>query len=738
MAVDKNSGTGRGRRRWRYALVAAVSALFIFLLFLLLPRRHGMVKDAAAASGLTAASFPETAADVMPGIDGGIPLTPEQMKGRNTWMLWTGGNEAFWEWLARYGYGTTDLLRTIDSRNRPRRFATMGVINDPNMRQGGPDSLGLYLDVPVQGNPEPGVDPRVYGRPSGIVGLRLFPNPLFTGEARRRWNAQRYYSDPNYYNDPKLIRPYTVGMSCGFCHVGPHPLHPPADPENPQWSNLSTNIGAQYFKTAGVFGNGMGEASFVLQLLRAMKDGTLDTSFLATDNILNPSNMNAIFEVQGRLAAAAARPPEEMGGGNMDIPGQQARMHVPHILKDGADGVGLPGALARVYVNIGEYHEEWIRDHKPLVGGVAQRPFEVARARRGSVNWQNTETRLQNLAAFFIHSAGAMHLEDAPGGRAYLTTDTALLTRGKIAFADNCAGCHSSKRPPAGMARRSPEERAWFRRSVLAPDFRVGNYLSSDARIPVTLVKTNACRALATNAMRGHVWDNFSSETYKRSPSVGSIEVFNPFTRRNDTFPMPEGGPGYYRVPSLASIWATAPFLHNNALGITNGDPSVRGRMAAFDDAVRKLLWPGLRLGERSIARTTRESWLYIPEPNLPMFLRPLADSGFLRIGPVPAGTPVKLLANVNMTLSEPGLSRANIAQSIQLFMLARHIKNDLIKIRLQRLSPQESAELLRSLVPELLENSKCPDFVEDRGHYFGTELSDPEKRALIEFLKTL
>jgi hypothetical protein len=40
---------------------------------------------------------------------------------------------------------------------------------------------------------------------------------------------------------------------------------------------------------------------------------------------------------------------------------------------------------------------------------------------------------------------------------------------------------------------------------------------------------------------------------------------------------------------------------------------------------------------------------------------------------------------------------------------------------------------------------SKCPDYIVNRGHYFGTSmfkeepgLSDDEKRALIEFLKTL
>jgi hypothetical protein len=33
---------------------------------------------------------------------------------------------------------------------------------------------------------------------------------------------------------------------------------------------------------------------------------------------------------------------------------------------------------------------------------------------------------------------------------------------------------------------------------------------------------------------------------------------------------------------------------------------------------------------------------------------------------------------------------------------------------------------------------SKCPDFVLDRGHYFGEALTDQEKMDLIAFLKTL
>jgi hypothetical protein len=43
-----------------------------------------------------------------------------------------------------------------------------------------------------------------------------------------------------------------------------------------------------------------------------------------------------------------------------------------------------------------------------------------------------------------------------------------------------------------------------------------------------------------------------------------------------------------------------------------------------------------------------------------------------------------------------------------------------------------------------MMQLSKCPDYVVNRGHYFGTGypgsgpgLSDDDKRALIEFLKT-
>ena len=45
--------------------------------------------------------------------------------------------------------------------------------------------------------------------------------------------------------------------------------------------------------------------------------------------------------------------------------------------------------------------------------------------------------------------------------------------------------------------------------------------------------------------------------------------------------------------------------------------------------------------------------------------------------------------------------------------------------------------EVFGNLIDPLLELSKCPDYVVNRGHYFGADLSDDDKWALIEFLKT-
>ena len=86
------------------------------------------------------------------------PLKPhpdnerDAIRGRNTWILWAAGNEGFWNWLAQDGYGFTDLLVALDSRNRASRFRHLGVINQPGfVPNGSKRLLGLYLDLPALG-----------------------------------------------------------------------------------------------------------------------------------------------------------------------------------------------------------------------------------------------------------------------------------------------------------------------------------------------------------------------------------------------------------------------------------------------------------------------------------------------------------------------------------------------------------------------------------------------------------
>ena len=96
----------------------------------------------------------------------------------------------------------------------------------------------------------------------------------------------------------------------------------------------------------------------------------------------------------------------------------------------------------------------------------------------------------------------------------------------------------------------------------------------------------------STYGLAQHLWEDFTSQDYKNLPAVGAITYFDPFDAAapGKKFPAPGNGRGYYRPATLVSIWATAPYLHNNSVGIFTGDPSVAGRMKAFEDGISKLL----------------------------------------------------------------------------------------------------------------------------------------------------
>jgi hypothetical protein len=684
------------------------------------PAAASLVDD---GGGRKPADFPELAIDVFKEMDGGIALTEKEIKGRNTWNLWCGGNEQFWDRVAREALGLFDLLQTIDSRKRDQRFKELGLINQPGFRKATkPDKHGLWIDEAVEGEPA-GIDPEVYGRPTGVLGFRLFDNPDFKGDAVKQWDPEKYNSDPKYASRKGLIRPYRVGVSCGSCHIAFHPTKPPLDVNNPKWENLASAIGNQYISEGKVFAPNVKEGGFFWEMLKNQPRGTSDTSRIATDHINNPNTINAIFELGERMRIQET---EELGGESLLIPKAKSPMPVAHILKDGADSVGVPGATIRVYINIGMYSQHWLQQHQALLGLTPQKPFSIKTAQDNSVYWNATQEKVENIAEFFKRLT-SYKLADAPGGADHMTKDPAVMERGKLVFAEECATCHSSKQPPKG---KDAEE--WFAGEVLKPDFLTNNFLSDERRYPVTRIQTNAARALGTNATREHVWHWFSSETYKKLPSPGEIEFWNPYTEANEKFAIPAGGVGYYRTPSLVSCWSSAPFLHNNALGEYTGDPSVAGRMKAFNDAAQKLLWPEKRLGKESIWRTTQECQITLNSAYLPDLLKKALASeidsdGFFRLGNIPAGTPVNLLANLNTNMSH-----------LELASVLVKLKRALLEIKLKNLTGDSARELLkRDVAPALLKASNCPDLIEDRGHTFGSNLPDADKNALIEYLKT-
>lgn len=233
---------------------------------------------------------------------------------------------------------------------------------------------------------------------------------------------------------------------------------------------------------------------------------------------------------------------------------------------------------------------------------------------------------------------------------------------------------------------------------MLNEDFLEGNFLSDDEKHPVSEIGTNAERALATNARRGQIWEEFSSESYKSAPAVRVTRLVNPL---HPLFRLPPveatGGRGYYRTPSLVNIWATAPFLHNNSVGVYNGDPSVAGRMAAYEYAMGKLLWPDRRAGLGSIHRTTERSRFELED-----------GSGLC----VARATPIDLVVNLHVAPRN------------------HFVRDKLLDNLMCRITGSGAVNAL------FLPMDNAPDFVEDRGHTYGAGLTDTDKRALIEYMK--
>ncbi len=668
-----------------------------------------------------------------------------------------------------------------------------------------------------------------FGTSTGALGIRKFPNPRFD---RRRWldvngtlaswegygrklSTDKASSDSNvsHLADGSIEPPFLIGISCGSCHIAFDPLNPPDDPAHPQWANIKGAVGNQYTRISEILSSGMTASSLEFQVFSHARPGTSDTSAVPTDQINNPGTINALINIRQRptfqnevvnkwrkvseCPAGQAGPAGQKGKDASDPcwcePGRDGKCWlrstqtetVHHILKGGEDSIGVLEAIQRVYFNIGSCAEQcWVnhltdlRQIDPQQRNFGQTPFDIGQCRRDCPNFRAVEDRLQDIMNFL--TSAETHATDlqvarenelrkskpnARYGRAEFVADlekefgAGAVDRGREIFARDCARCHSSIEESAGGP--------FANRDVLEIDQKTGlraDWMGNDKATPVSGVETFGCRALHSNHMKDHVWQEYGSETLRSRPPDPALHESL------------DGGRGYYRNISLLSLWAHAPFLHNNALGpelcgkpANSANDFYRSPYATADG--RKLEGAGIPAcwkfdpsvkGRFELYKASMHDLLN-PEQRVPKITR-FSDDVSIAFGPrlwdgkqeqqvvgfsltIPAGATAGALGNFQhkqfaddlvLSVLHPDDLRASLnkrfgeQQGTVLFTELSAVRAEIMK------DPETMVEEIRKR-PLLLEAySSCASLVENQGHKFGDALSAADKKALTAFLATI
>ena len=658
-----------------------------------------------------------------------------------------------------------------------------------------------------------------FGTSTGALGFRKFPNPRFDKERWLKINgtaaswegfSKRLAADAasadsrvSHLADGSVEPPYLIGISCGSCHIAFDPLHPPKDAAHPQWANIKGAVGNQYSRISEILVGGMPMDTLEYQVFVHARPGTSDTSAVPTDQVNNPGTMNAILnikqrptfhdEVVNKWRKVNSCAKDDLRSACWCEPGRDGKCWqkstqkdtVHHILKGGEDSIGALEAVQRVYFNIGSCSEPcWVnhltdlRQIDPQGRNFGQSPFNIGQCRRDCPNFRAIEDRLPNILDFLLSSENtATDLSVArenerkarnPKAR-YVYDDLVadlekqfgkgVVGRGRDLFAENCARCHSSIPESTGGPFKARDFRALDSKTGLRAD-----WMGNDAATLVSEVGTFRCRALHSNHMAGHVWQEYGSETMRARPPDPNLKEPH------------DGGRSYYRNISLLSVWAHAPLMHNNAMGpeicgkpkdqandfyrspyidrvpgkpmanppaCREFDPSVEGRFKLFVDSMQELLTPeekrpakltrfdvdvpisvALRLKEGDAEKELFGLTVVIPKGTDSGALGNFQHKPFLNdlllTGLRPGGLETKLTQRLG---EKDGKAMAQQMQSLQLELL------------------KDPAKMLDSVhkYPKILEAySSCLATVENGGHRFGTDLSDADKKALIAFLATL
>lgn len=640
-----------------------------------------------------------------------------------------------------------------------------------------------------------------FGTSTGALGLRKFPNPRFdagrwtalNGSAGT-WDGYRKFltneaDDPdsrvNRLFDGSVEPPFRIGMACGACHIGYDPLSPPADMDHPQWENIQGLVGNQYSRISNILGSGMSQHRLEWQLVARARPGIVDTSALPMDQVANPGTMNAIINfaarplyphriLKWRMAGSCpvgAKPDAcwcEPGKPGKCWERSEKTEPVPNILKGGEDSIGINEAIQRVYFNIGSCAEQcWVnhisdlRAADPAQRNYGQTPFDIGQCRRDCASFRAIEDRLDDVKAFFL-AARPTDLWQARGLGSPRDLEIALdeeffagaVEQGRRVFAASCARCHSSQ--------PGPYENVDFRATdPNDPTLRI-DWLGNDATSPASEIGTYTARALHSNHMPGRVWEQYASLSLHERPADPNLpEVLK------------GAGRGYYRNISLLSVWAHAPFMHNNAIGPEScgrpADPSLDFYSSPYVDGDGKALanapdcWPydPSVEGRYDLYRASMDELLY-PDRRIPKM--PVLDRDIiidvaakLRIGELETG----LALRIPQGYPAVALNSLRFKDLLQDIVLVARDPEKFEQKYATLLTAEQRAELRAGLMevramllaapgPVILDlvgdrgdfvqryYSNALQRIENAGHRFGEDLSDRDKQALIAFLATL
>jgi hypothetical protein len=267
-------------------------------------------------------------------------LSPAEQHGRDVWFQQTFGGEKFFFFLANHPDPAKRIRIAFDEMvktPRAARFATWGVINDPD----------------CVANPQGGADLCADPEATGVVGIRKRPGP---------GGATLY------------------GVACAGCHAGFDPLDPPADPAEPTWDNIHPTVGNQYAKFGKIFAANLGPSDVRRLMFAAWPDGAVDTTALFNDNIMNPGVVTAFWDQRHRKTFDVGMADEQLRNG-----------------QGGEDDVGGDLAAVRVYMNIGVCFAECVapRPDRPDPGA----PIDLDQCRRDCADYP-PQSDLDDMGAF--------------------------------------------------------------------------------------------------------------------------------------------------------------------------------------------------------------------------------------------------------------------------------------------------------------------------------------------------